>query len=196
MAKGNRGGKRAGAGYQLKPGEEVYARLAPTWQNKQGEIMIIKDTNGKYVYTGYVDSATGVTDKNSIEYKSTLKNNNVNAKFINDGTVEVSKGGLFSKKKTFKSIDDFQKEVNTRLDANIKYENTNINNLKNGILPYSQVQASTYKNILSNNPSSQAMKLISKDLNKQIKSAKTNLDAIQDMKQRLNVVVNNYKKGK
>ena len=200
MAKGNRGGKRsAGAsnneiGYKLKPGEEAYARLAPTWLNKQGQILIVKNSNGQYVYTGNINSNVPKTDTNSYEYQSALRSNNVKANFKSDGSVEVVKGGLYQRKKTFKDVDSFQKDVTSKLDAKINYENNNINYIKSGVLPYSELQASNYKTIIQNNPGSQAMMLINKDLNKNLQAAQTRRDAAQDMKERLNNAVYNYKK--
>lgn len=201
MAKGNRGGQRRrkanssnGSGYQLKDGEEVFARSSPTSFNKQGEILIIKNADGDYVYKGFVGDYKGAIDKNSSDYKYALSSSNVKSKFKSDGSVEVVKGGLFDRKKTFKNTDDFQKEVNKRLDYKIQIETSRIESIKKGILPFSQVEAENYKTIIRSNVLVDAKNKIAKELQDSIKNSKIKIDAYQNMKSRFNVFIEGKKK--
>ena len=94
MGSGNKSSPRANKrsrqkDYQLKAGEKVYARSAPTSLNKEGKVMIIEDADGNYVYKGFVGDYNKKIDTNSIEYKRALNSVNVKAKFKADGSVDL-----------------------------------------------------------------------------------------------------------
>lgn len=191
-AEGSTEKKLSGIGYKLKAGEEAVVRLAPNWLNKEGQIMVYKNKDGNYVYTGHIDKEVPKTDTKSAEYKANLARNNVKAKFLSNGKVSVSSGGLYAKKKTFKNVEDFKKDVNARLDAKIKRRTQNVNDLKKGILPFSQLQAENIKSDFKNNVSSVAMKKIGKTLHNDLKSYQLEIDAAKDAKRRLNLAFEKY----
>lgn len=200
-SKGGKGGENSGAGalkklsgigYKLKAGEEAVVRLAPNWLNKEGQIMVYKNKDGNYVYTGHINKEIPKTDTKSAEYKANLARNNVKAKFLSNGKVSVSSGGLYAKKKTFKNVEEFKKDVNARLDAKIKRRMQNMSDLKNGILPFSQLQAENIKSDFKNNVSSVAMKKIGKTLHNDLKSYQLEIDAAKDAKRRLNLAFEKY----
>lgn len=198
MGSGNKSSPRANKrskqkDYQLKAGEKVYARSAPTSLNKEGKVMIIEDADGNYVYKGFVGDYNKKIDTNSIEYKRALNSVNVKAKFKADGSVEVVKGGLYSRKRTFKNVDELQKDANNKIDSLIQYEEKRINNTKQGILVLGEVHADNIKTMLRKNVLADAEKKIQEDLQGIIKTSKTNIDAYQNMKNRLNAFISQKK---
>lgn len=95
-------------------------RLAPNWLNKEGQIMVYKNKDGNYVYTGHINKEIPKTDTKSAEYKANLARNNVKAKFLSNGKVSVSSGGLYAKKKTFKNVSVLSDKLVEQLQANYK----------------------------------------------------------------------------
>ena len=139
-------------------------------------------------------SYDGRVDETSDTYKNELRSDNVKASFKSDGTVEVANGGLFSRKKKFKNVDAFQSEVNKKLDAKINYYNTSSESIEKGFLPYGQLAAENYANLIKSRTLSDATKQIRKDMEGYIKTNKTKSAAAQDMKERLSKLVDDYRK--
>ena len=182
--------------YQLKQGESVFLRDTPNWMHPDGNIVIVKDSQGRYKMVDGTYSFNGRIDESSSEYKTALQSDNVKAKFMTDGTIEVTKGGLFNRKAKFKSVDAFQKEVNKRLDGKIDYYNKSAESVKNGYLPFGELSADKYKNLFKTRTTTDARREIRNDLEKTVKTYKTNSAAAQDMKSRLSKLCDDYRKRK
>lgn len=181
-------------GYKLQEGEQAVVRLTPNWLNPEGQVIVIKDNDGNYVYKVGFSKDNSPIDTNSTEYKRALSEYNVKASVKTDGTVEISKGGLYSRKKTFKTVDAFQKDVNDKLDSRISYYQKQADSMKKGVLPYSQVQAENYQKLVRTNEPN-ALTLIAKDLNNSIHNARTKVQAAEDMKSRLNMTLFRKRNG-
>lgn len=176
MAKGGSGFSKNGRS-ELKAGEEAYVK------SPRGEVVVVKNENGEYVYKGYIDKSDVRVDTSSAEYKQALRDNNVKVKFNANGTVTVTSGGLFDRKRTFKTIEAFQQEANSRIDRNIEYDKRQAERTRKGII--SQLHAENIRSDFSSKTSGDAKRAVEKQLRSAIKSQETRAAAAQDMKQRL-----------
>lgn len=113
---------------------------------------------------------------------------NVKAQYNSDGTVTVVKGGLYQKKRTFKTENAFKKETDKKLSAYESYYSNSADRTKKGYI--SQLQAEVLKGELQNRTQSDALKSFGKKLNQSINSDKTKVEAIQDMRERLKFMSN------
>ena len=178
----------------LQPGDEVYIKATPSRFYPDGEVFVIKTADGKYIYTKHINYNTPKIDTNSDDYKRALFSNNVKAKFLSDGKVTVSSGGLFSRKRTFSNTNSFENEVNTILDRRINYYNQQVEHIKQGRI--SQLQAEILRGYLKNKTKSDAMRLFSKDLERSIESNTIEANAALDMKNRLKVFIQSHRANK
>lgn len=180
----------------LRSGETVYATFEPSRTVKEGDpynIGVAKNANGEYRYIGYIPPANSVTiDKSSTEYKRELRNYNINAKFKADGTVEVTKGGLFTRKRVFKSVDAFEKEISTKLDGSIKYWQKTLDYREKGYLDYMTAQKWKAEMARSFSTPTVRGKYQSQIVN-DMKYPKMRIAAAQDMKSRLSVAISQAK---
>ena len=169
---------------QLANGEETYVKLPPSALYKDGQIIVAKDADGRYIYKVGFEKSTGAIDKNSTEYKRALRDYNVKAQFNADGSVTVTKGGLYSQKRKFKSVDAFQKETETRIDKYIDYYKKQEQATSQGRI--SQIQAENLKSSLKNSASYHSpLQQFGKSLTKDMESSRIQQTAAQDMKTRL-----------
>lgn len=192
MGRGTSKANGGGGGGGLSKGEEAYVSLPPNSLNRNGQVIVAKTSDDRYIYKGGFDKNDYRVDKNSAEYKRALRDYNVNAKFHSDGSVTVTKGGLYNRKKNFKSVDDFHKESEKRLNESINYNKIKVADTKKGYIP--QIQAENIKSIVRNNSTAQAMQKIGKEMQESINYSNVRIAAAQDMKQRLNVAVSKTKK--
>lgn len=196
--KGSLSGK-AGSGAEkvlLQSGETVYATFEPSKTVKEGDpfnIGVAKSANGDYRYTGYIPSVDSVAiDKSSIEYKRELRNYNVNAQFKADGTVEVTKGGLFTKKRTFKTIEAFEKETSAKLNGSMDYWQKALNRSAEGYI--AEATAQKWKAEMSRTFASPTTKRkYQSEIINGMKYPKMRIAAAQDMKSRLAVAISQAK---
>lgn len=180
----------------LKDGETVYATFEPSKTVKEGDqfnIGVAKSANGNYRYTGYIPSVDSVAiDKSSIEYKRELRNYNVNAQFKADGTVEVTKGGLFTKRRTFKTIDAFEKETSAKLNGSMDYWQKTLDRSAEGYI--AEATAQKWKTEMSRTFASPTTKRkYQSEIINGMKYPKMRIAAAQDMKSRLAVAISQAK---
>lgn len=199
--RGSSSGKEAGRARDnekaaLRSGETVYATFEPSRTVKEGDtynIGVAKTANGDYRYTGYIPSSDSVKiDKNSAEYKRELRNYNVNAQFKADGTVEVTKGGLFTKKRTFKTIDSFEKETSAKLNGSMDYWQKTLDRRAEGYI--AEATAQKWKTEMSRTfASPTAKRKYQSEIVDGMKYPKMRISAAQDMKSRLAVAISQAK---
>lgn len=190
--KGKSGGSANTPNIQaMSQGEESYVKLPPTWLNKDGQTVVAKTADGEYVYKVGFDKTDYRIDTDSSEYKKALQGYNIKASFKADGSVSVAKGGLFSKKRTFKTIDAFEKEANKKLDAYKAYYDRDTRLTKSGRI--TQLQAENLKSLIYNDTPN-ALKRFNDSLKTSLMSSRTRSVAAQDMKERLSVAVRNARK--
>lgn len=180
----------------LRSGETVYATFEPSRTVKEGDtynIGVAKTANGDYRYTGHIPSSDSVKiDKNSAEYKRELRNYNVNAQFKADGTVEVTKGGLFTKKRTFKTIDAFEKETSAKLNGSMDYWQKTLDRRAKGYI--AEATAQKWKAEMSRTFASPTTKRkYQSEIINGMKYPKMRIAAAQDMKSRLAVAISQAK---
>ena len=199
--RGSSSGKRTGGASDnekaaLRSGETVYATFEPSRAVKEGDpynIGVAKNANGEYRYIGYIPPANSVTiDKSSTEYKRELRNYNINAKFKADGTVEVTKGGLFTRKRVFKSVDAFEKETSAKLNGSMDYWQKTLDYREKGYLD--DMTAQKWKAEMSRTFASPTTKRkYQSEIINGMKYPKMRIAAAQDMKSRLAVAISQAK---
>lgn len=183
------GGGSGGATIQGKD----FVSFPPTALNKQGERVVTLTDDGSYIYSRPIPNFSNSTiDTNSPEYKRALRDYNVKAQFYADGSVSVSKGGLFSRKQKFKNINDFQNEANKRIDNQVNRWKSEENRVKSGRL--TQIEAENIRLTVRNKSSAIALKDIHKGFKEQITTSRTYIKAGEDMKRRLKRAINNARK--
>lgn len=182
-----------GGGGQLASGEESYVRLSPTSLHKNGQVVVAKDADGRYIYKVGFEKPTAAIDKNSTEYKRALRDYNVKAQFNSDGSVTVAKGGMYSKKRKFGSVDAFQKETNSRIDRAVEYYRQQEQATSQGRI--SQIQAESLKSSLRSAASyHSALQQFGKEMTRDMQSSRIQQEAGKDMKSRLAEVCRKAKK--
>lgn len=164
-------------------GNEVILREGKTWLNPEGKPVVTKNKKGEYIYLPYFKKSDKKFDKESNEYKRSLKEYNIKAGVHKDGRVTVTKGGIYSRKQTFKSADAFKKDANKKLDKQIKYNEHMMNKLKNGVLTYGDLDVSSIKSAIRNKTN---LKDINKSLSERYEYHRMQVEAAKDMKRRLN----------
>ena len=150
-----------------------------------GKFLTGNDSEG-YKYSGHIPETyfNKAIDKSSDDYKRALRENNVKYQIHSDGSVMVAKGGLYNRKRTFKSEKEFRNETNKRIDANIAFEKKQMDATKSGRM--SQIAAENVKSVFRNNPISQAAKKIEKERGDNIYRNRTRIAAAESMKERFN----------
>ena len=191
------GGRGGSSGFSGGSGATIqgtdFVSFPPTPLNKQGERVVTLTDDGDYIYSRAIPNFSDTTiDTNSLEYKRALRDYNVKAQFNADGSVTVAKGGLFSRKQKFKSINDFQNEADKRIDTQVNRWKSEENRVKSGRL--TQLEAEKIRLTVRNNTPSMALKDIHKGFKEQIATSRTYVKAGEDMKRRLKRVINNAKK--
>ena len=151
-----------------------------------GKFLTGNDSSG-YKYTGNIPETyfNKKVDTQSNDYKRALRENNVKYQIHSDGSVMVAKGGLYDRKRTFKSEKDFRNETNKRIDANIAFEKKQMDATKSGRM--SQIAADHVKTVFNNNPVSQAARIIEKERGDNIYRNRTRIAAAESMKTRFNL---------
>ena len=189
--RGGFSGLKGGGGGAIQ-GED-FVSFPPTPLNKQGERVVTLTDDGSYIYSRAMPNFSDTTiDTNSLEYKRALRDYNVKAQFNADGSVYVTKGGLFSRKQKFKNINDFQNEANKRIDTQVNRWKSEESRVKSGRL--TQIEAEHIRLTVRNNTPSMAIKNINKGFKEQITTSRTHIKAGEDMKRRLKRAINNAKK--
>lgn len=186
------GGKQNDEIKPLKSGEKAEVRMPPNWLNKEGEIIVAKDENGKYIYKVGFDKTDYKIDTNSDEYKAALRAYNIFAKFSSDGKVTVNKGGLFAKKRTFKTIEEFSAEADKKINALIKYHESKAEATKQGRI--SQIESELLKGWIRDDTPN-ALTRMNKQMKKSLMSSRTQAAAGKDMKERLSKTVSDARKN-
>lgn len=172
----------------------VFLKTPGTSLNPNGEVWIV-EKNGQYkwVHANLLpdDGVIAPVDKSSDLYRQQLSTLNIKAGINKSGQLVVQGKGLYSRKKTFKSVDDFEKDAKKRLESAKLYYNGGLQSIKDGVL--SQLEAENMKSILQKNPSAQALGLIRKEVRQTQKSLEYGLAAANDMTERLSRMVSTAK---
>ena len=104
----------------------VFLKTPGTSLNPNGEVWIVKK-NGQYkwVHANLLpdDGVVAPVDKSSDLYRQQLSTLNIKAGINKSGQLVVQGKGLYSRKKTFKSVDDFEKDAKKRLESAKLYYN-------------------------------------------------------------------------
>ena len=154
--------------------------------------VLVTEKDGAYRYQAYVPEYNKAIDTSDPLYKRALRGYNVKAQFTASGEVVVTKGGLFARKRTFKTVDAFQKEVNQRLDQNIRYYDEYAELTKSGYM--SQGEAEMLRHDVRNMTVSDAMRSYEKQNYSIQKESRIYAEAARDMKRRLAVAVEEAKR--
>lgn len=183
----------------LGEGETPFATFIPSTEVPEGDIFniaVVKNKDGQYIFKGYIPPASTIKiDQTSQEYQKTLRDYNVHAKFNSDGTVDVTKGGLFTKKRKFKSIDAFEKEATAKLDGSAAFWQKHIDITEKGII--SQLDAEHIKSTINRQKmyaTATTRKQFGTEISKSMKYPKMRVTAAQQMKARISVVVDEARK--
>lgn len=127
----------------------VFLKTPGTSLNPNGEVWIV-EKNGQYkwVHANLLpdDGVIAPVDKSSDLYRQQLSTLNIKAGINKSGQLVVQGKGLYSRKKTFKSVDDFEKDAKKRLESAKLYYNGGLQSIKDGVL--SQLEAENMKSIL------------------------------------------------
>lgn len=172
-----------------KNSDEVpFAEFASTSKNPKGSaenVMIVRNAKGDYIFKGNIPKASSIKiDKSSQDYKDTLKQYNVKAAFNSDGSVTVSRGGLYGKKQTFKTDDAFKTDASKKLDTMKQHYQKSLDRREKGFMP--QIEAENMKTSMSKMfTTTTNRQSMSKQFTKEMKNAKTHVTAIDDMQSRL-----------
>lgn len=153
---------------------------------------LVTEKDGEYRYQGYTPEYSKKIDTADPEYKRVLRDNNVKVKFTASGEAVVSKGGLFSRGKTFKTIDAFQTEANRRLDAIAERGRSEFDRVKSGRMV--QIEAENLKSYAKDHTISDTKGHYEKQASASMKSARIQQEAALDMKRRLATVVDAAKR--
>ena len=78
--------------------------------------------------------------------------------------------GLYQRKKTYKSVDDFKKDAMKRVNSRSEYNDAELRALKDGYV--SQIQAENWKTLLTKKTPSDALKQMQKDIKEDMKYLK------------------------
>lgn len=197
MAKGPRGGEKRSAGGStgrgLKNGETAFASFAPTPLNPDGESIIARSADGRYRYLGNIPNYDDIrVDTESSDYKQAQRDYNVTVRFYPDGKVKVIKGGLYDRDKTYKSAEDFRKDVSKRIESRASYDKQELSSYQKGYL--SQIEAEYYRGIVKKNSSAQAVKKLNEAVKGNMSTAKTRLEVADKAKRRINQVIDGGKR--
>jgi len=167
--------------------------MPKTASNKSGKIVVVRTADGNYIYRGPLPSSGRKVDVSSPEYKSALREYNIHVKFNGDGSVSITKGGLYDRKRTFASVESFQKDANARLDKIVSYYNQQESLTRKGRI--SQISAENLKSSVRNDTPN-ALKKFSKHLEEDAHRSRVMSTAAKDMKNRLSAVISEAKKKK
>ena len=164
--------------------ERAFASFAPTPLHPDGEAVVSLDSDGRYKYLGRVPNWTQIrVDKDSAEYKRERNDYNIRLSVHSDGSVTVEKGGLYDRKKTYKTKKAFLKDAEKRMDSRSSFVTASLNSKVHGGI--SQIEAEKFKSIVRNNTKSMAIKKMNSIMQDTMKSIVTRYTAAQDAKEKL-----------
>lgn len=154
--------------------------------------MLVTINDGEYRYQSYIPTYDKKIDTSDPEYKRALRGNNIKVKFTANGEAVVTKGGLFSKGRTFKTIDAFQQEANRRLDAQAERGKSEFSRIQSGRM--TQIEAENLKSYAKEHVIGDTKGHYEKQAVSAMKAARIQQEAALDMKRRLATVVDSAKK--
>lgn len=169
-----RGSSKAGNGgnaAKIKHGETVFAAFPSNSLHPNGDAIITRTSDDRYRYLGFVPNYDSIQiDKNSADYRRAERDFNIKAKITANGEVVVSAAGLYPRKKTYKSVDDFKKDAMKRISSRSEHNDAELRALKDGYV--SQIQAENWKTLLAKKTPSDALKQMQKDIKEDMKYLK------------------------
>lgn len=173
---------------RLKNGETAFASFAPTPLRPEGEAIIARTADGGYRYMGNIPTWDSIkTDTDSDEYKQAQKDFNVKARFYPDGHIEVVKGGLYDRNKSYKNADAFREDVSKRIDSRSEFDKRDRDSISKGRI--SQILAEYYRGIINKNSSSMAIKKMNEGIRNDMQTIKTRLEVADKAKRKINQVI-------
>lgn len=176
----------------LKKGETAFVSFPPTALNPDGEPIIAKTDDGGYRYMGKIPSWDDVkVDTTSDEFKQAQRDYNVTARFYPDGKVEVTKGGLYDRSKSYKSVNDFKKDVTKRIESRRSWDEREQDSLNQGRI--SQIKAEYYRGIVNKNSSSMAIKKMNEGIRNDMTATKTRLAVAYMAERKIDETINRAK---
>jgi len=195
-SKKRRGGskrKASGTGRELKNNETAFVSFAPTALHPEGEPIIARSDEGRYRYLGNIpDYADIKVDTDSSDYKQAQRDYNVKLRLLSNGGVEVSKGGLYSRARTYTNIDNFKQDVIHRINSRASFDIAELGSLQKGYI--SQIKAEYYRGLVKKNSSSMALKAMNEAIKGDMQSIKSRLDVAEKAKRKLTQIIDQAKK--
>lgn len=181
----NGGGTRAVSELgDVRAGEKSYVSLPPTRLHPEGEPVIVETSDGSYRYTGQAPQWTRMrVDRSSDEYKRAIREYNIRFTTHADGTVTAQKGGLYQREKKYKSMRDFRRDAEKRINSRGSYDWNDFNSRAHGNV--TQIEAESFRTIVRNNSSSMAIKKIKREIDSRMQTAYTRYTALQDAIERI-----------
>lgn len=184
-------GKSSGSGGNSRKAEPQGEPFVVVKNGRRNEALVTQ-VDGEYRYQGYIPEYNKKIDTSDPEYRRALRDNNVKVKFTANGEAVVSKGGLFSRGKTFKTIDAFQQEANRRLDTQAERGRSEVSRIQSGRMV--QIEAENLKSFARDHVIGDTKRHYENQATAAMKSARIQQEAALDMKRRLATVVENAKR--
>jgi hypothetical protein len=176
------GGGSSASSSDLRANESVFLL------NGKTPVIALSD-DGSYRYLGFIPNWTTMqADKQSREYKQAIRDYNIKLQTHSDGTVTVEKGGLYSRKRTFKSKSAFIKDAEKRLRDSSILDDSRLSDIIHGIIP--QIQAENFRSITRSMSSSMAAKEMKKQIRETMQAAVDRYSAYQTAKTKLQNLFN------
>ena len=186
-------GTSKGNGGRMQKGETPFVSFAPTPLRPEGEPIIARSNDGRYRYMGNIPKYEDIrVDTESSDYKQAQRDYNVTARFYPDGQVKVVKGGLYDRDKTYKSAEDFRKDVSKRIESRASFDKQELSSIQKGYI--SQIEAEYYRGIVNKNSSAQAVKKMNEGIKGDMASVKARLEVADKAKRRINQVIDSGKR--
>ena len=179
---GSGGGGSSGSSPDLRANESVFLL------NGKTPVIALSD-DGSYRYLGFIPNWTTMqADNQSQAYKQAIRDYNIKLQTHSDGTVTVEKGGLYSRKRTFKSKSEFKKDAEKRLSDSGFRDVSRLSDIEKGIIP--QIQAENFRSITRRLSSSMATKEMNKQIRETMQGAVDRYSAYQTAKTKLQNLFN------
>lgn len=190
---GGSGGGGSASASNLRNGESPFASFSPMPLKPEGEPIIARTADGGYRYMGHIPDYDNIRiDRDSADYKQAQRDYNIKASMTANGQIVVQNAGLYNRKKTFKDVETFRKDVIKRIDSRSQFDKDKLNSLKKGRI--SQIQAEYYRGVVKKNSSSMAIKKMNEGIRNNMQATKERLTVAENAKAKVNQIVDNLKR--
>lgn len=179
---------KAGGGGSLASSADLRANESVFLLNGKTPVIALSD-DGSYRYLGFIPNWTAMqADRQSQAYKQAIRDYNIKLQTHSDGTVTVEKGGLYSRKRTFKSRSEFIKDADKRLSDSGFRDSVRLSAIARGIIP--QIQAESFRSITRRMSSSMATKEMNRQIRETMQEAVDRYHAYQTARTKLQNLFN------